>query len=80
MIFCLNYVIVALVCEGRRDFTWFLCKSTTDGGGRSLAEEVGHDEVENDVREDEIGEGALRADMRELRLVLIVHLDAQANS
>jgi len=46
---------------------------------RGLAEEVGDDEMENDVCEDKVGERALGADMRELRLVLCVYLDAKAD-
>lgn len=39
-----------------------------------LADEVHHDEVENDVRKDEVGERAFRAYVRKFGFILRIHL------
>ena len=43
-----------------------------------LSEEIDDDQMEDRVSEDEVGEGPFRGNVRELRLVLVVDLDAQA--
>ena len=43
----------------------------------SLSNEVDDNEVQNKVGEDEVGKGALGRDVRELRLVFGIDLDAE---
>lgn len=49
------------------------------GKCRRLSQEVHHDNVQDDVGQNEVGESALRSDAEELGLVLRVGLQAQAD-
>jgi len=44
------------------------------------SDEVDDDEMQNDAGKEEVGEGAFRADVMEVRLVLRIALNAQASA